>query len=91
MNFLIILGLAVVLLVYLSFRWNNVRTKLAFLFILAGILFLLFMGYLIVTGSEFDFSSVGSAVSSLRVYFIWLKGLAINVFEVTGRAIGFDI
>ena len=88
MNIFILLALAVVVLVYIGFKWNTLRTKVAFFFILFGGLFILFITFLVVTGSSFDFSDVGSAISSLRVYFLWIKGLVINVFEVTGRAIG---
>lgn len=88
MNIFILLALAAVLIVFIGFRWNNLRTKIAFFFILFGFLFILFFAFLIVSGSSFDFSNIGSAISSLRVYFLWIKGLVINVFEVTGRAIG---
>ena len=88
MNIFIILALAAVVLVYIGFKWNNFRTKIAFFFILFGVLLVLFVAFLVVTGSSFDFSDVGSIVSSLRFYFLWIKGLAINVFEVTGKAIG---
>ena len=88
MNIFIFLALAAVLIVFIGFRWNNFRTKIAFFFILFGCLFILFFVFLVLSGSSFDFSNIGSIVSSLRVYFLWIKGLVINVFEVTGRAIG---
>ncbi|MEK6847792.1 MAG: hypothetical protein AABX50_01550 [Nanoarchaeota archaeon] len=88
MNIFILLALAAVLIVFIGFRWNKFRTKVAFFFILFGFLLVLFIAFLVVTGSSFDFSDVGSAISSLRVYFLWIKGLVVNVFEITGRAIG---
>ena len=78
----------VALLVYLGFRWNNIRTKFAFIFILFGILVTFFFIFLISTGSSFDFSNIEKVTSSIRVYFLWFKGLISNVFEVTGKAIG---
>ena len=88
MNALIPLIIVMAILVYIGFKWNNLRTKVAFLFILFGALFLLFFAFLIITGSSFNFSSVGDVVASLRGYAGWIKGAAINVFEATGKAIG---
>jgi len=88
MNILIPIIIIAALLVYLGFKWNNMRTKLAFFFILFGVLFVLFFVFLVVTGSSFDFSSVGEIASSLRVYALWIKGAAVNVFETTGKVIG---
>ncbi|MDP3992392.1 MAG: hypothetical protein Q8P79_02715 [Nanoarchaeota archaeon] len=87
-SILVILGIAAVILVYIGFKWNNLRTRFAFFFILFGTLVLLFFIFLVATGSSFDFSSLGKITSSMRVYFLWIKGALGNVFEVTGRAIG---
>ncbi len=89
MNVLIPIIIIAAIFVFLSFKWNNLRTKFAFFFILFGVLFVLFFTFLVVTGSSFNFSNVGDVVSSLRVYFIWMKNVAVNVFEATGRAVGF--
>lgn len=88
MNIIIPLMIAVAIIVFLGFKWNNIRTKMAFFFILFGVLFVLFFAFLIFTGSSFNFSSVGEVVGSLRVYALWIKSTAVNVFETTGRAIG---
>jgi len=88
MNVLIPLLIVAIFFVFLSFKWNNLRTKFAFFFILFGVLSVFFFVFLIVTGSRFDFSSIGEAISSLRGYFIWIKGAATNVFEATGKIIG---
>ena len=89
-NILVILGIAAVILVYIGFKWNNLRTKVAFFFILFGVLVVLFFIFLVSTGSSFDFSSIGETASSMRVYFLWIKNAAVNVFETTGRVIGLD-
>jgi len=43
---------------------------------------------MIVTGSSFNFSGVGELASSLKIYALWIKSAALNVFEATGKVIG---
>ena len=91
MNILIPIGIVAIILVYIMFKWNNLRTKVAFFFILFGVLVVFFFIFLTVTGSSFDFSGLSETVSSMRGYFLWIKGAAVNIFEVTGRTIGLDV
>lgn len=91
MNILILLAIAAIIIVYLGFKWNNLRTRLAFFFILSGVLAVLFFIFLMVSGSGFNFSGLGEAISSIRVYFLWIKGAIVNIFEATGRVIGLDV
>jgi len=86
MNILIILGIAVLLLVYLGYKWNNMRTKIAFFFIIFGAIFVLFI-FLVISG-RLDVSDLGQASSSMKGYFLSIKGVAVKVFETTGRIIG---
>jgi len=86
MNILIILVIAAVILAYLGFKWNNIRTKVAFFFILFGLLFSLFIFFMV--SGRLDFSDLGQASSSMKGYFLSIKGAAINIFEATGRIIG---
>lgn len=86
MNILLILGIAAIVLVYLGFKWNNMRTKIAFFFILFGVLFLFLLFFMI--SGKLDYSTVGDASSSLKGYFLSIKGFAVKVFEATGRIIG---
>jgi len=88
MNVLIPIIIGAAILVYFGFKWNNIRTKLAFFFILFGVLFVLFFAFLIFTGSSFNFSGVSEVASSFRVYALWIKSAAVNVFEATGKVIG---
>ncbi|HEA46397.1 MAG TPA: hypothetical protein ENH99_01300 [Candidatus Pacearchaeota archaeon] len=91
MNILVpILGIAF-LSVFALFKLNTLRTKMAFFFILSGVLFIVFVSFLVINGEGFDFSSIGGIFSSMRVYFLWLKGAFVNVFEFTGKVIGMDI
>jgi hypothetical protein len=91
MNLLIILVIAAVIIIYLGFKWNNLRTKFAFFFILFGVLVVLFFVFLMMSGSNFNFSSLGDAVSSMRVSFLWIKGAIVHAFEITGKAIGLNV
>lgn len=91
MNLLLIFVIIAVVVVYLIFRSHDIRAKVAFFFILFGVLFLLLFLYLMINGSGFNFAGVTTAAGSLRVYFLWIKGVAVNLFQVTGKAIGLHI
>ena len=88
MNILVPLIIIAAIVIFIGFKWNNLRTKLAFVFIMVGVLVLIFFAFMVITGSTFDFSSVGNVLSSLRLYLVWAKEAAVSVFEITGRAIG---
>lgn len=91
MNPLILFAIAAVVIVYVGFKWNNMRTKMAFFFILFGVLFLLFFIFLMINGSGFNFAGLSDAASSLRTYFLWIKGALVSVFQFTGKAIGLNV
>ncbi|MEK6840509.1 MAG: hypothetical protein AABX79_00985 [Nanoarchaeota archaeon] len=86
MNILIVLVIAVLIIAFLAYKWNNARTKIAFFFIIFGFLFLLLL-YFMLSG-RLDFSDLGQASSSVKGYFLSAKGFAVKVFETTGRVIG---
>jgi len=86
MNILLIIAIATLALVYLGFRWNNMRTKLAFFLILFGVLFLFFISFMI--SGRLDFADLTQTQSSLKGYFLSIKGFAVRIFETTGRIIG---
>ncbi|MCX6749509.1 MAG: hypothetical protein NTW17_02055 [Candidatus Pacearchaeota archaeon] len=88
MNMLIILVVTAILVLFLGLKWNSLRTKFAFLFILLGVLAVIFFVFLMVSGSDFNFSSIGDGLSSMRVYFLWLKTALGHAFEATGKVIG---
>ena len=68
MNILILLGIAVIVIVYLAFRWNNMRTKLSFLFIIFGVMFLLLL--FVLASGRLDLSDLGQASSSMKGFFL---------------------
>lgn len=86
MNMIVIIVIAALLLIYLGLKWNNIRTKIAFFFILFGFLFLLLIFFVI--SGRLDYSAIGQTSSSIKGYFLTVKGVAVNVFEATGRIIG---
>lgn len=91
MNMLLLLAIAAVVIIYFLFKWGSIRKKVAFFFILFGVLFLIFFIFLMINGSGFNFAGINDAASSFRGYFLWVKGLVINVFQVTGKAIGLQV
>ena len=91
MNILIILVVTAILVLFLGLKWNSLRTRFAFLFILLGVLAVIFFVFLMVSGSDFNFSSIGDGLSSMRVSFLWIKAALVHAFEITGRAIGLNV
>ncbi len=78
-----IIGILAVLVVFLLFRWNNARTKLAFLFILLGVSFLLLTGYLIFSGKEVNLTTIGGISSAAKTYVSWLGNAGSNVIKIS--------
>lgn len=91
MNILIPIAIILLVLIFIGFKMNNIRTKMAFFFILFGVFAVLFITFLLISGENFNFSSIGGFFASIRVYFLWIKGAVVSVFELTGRFIGLDI
>ena len=88
MNNLILIGIAVVIILYLLLKWGHLKTRISFFLVLFGTILVVFFIFLLVSGSQFNFSSIGDAVSSVRVSLLWLKSAATDAFEFTGKAIG---
>ena len=88
MNTFLIIAIAAVIAIYILLKLSHLRTKFAFFFILIGVLFILFVVFLFVSGSNFTFSSVDTTLSSFKGYFLWIKGLVTNIFQFTGKVIG---
>lgn len=82
-NFLII-ALIALLLVFILFKTNNLRTKVAFLFILLGVGFLLLTAYLIFSGKEVNLTSISGISSAAKTYVSWLGNAGSNIVKVSG-------
>lgn len=88
MNTLLLLAIAAIIIVFILFKWHTIKSRLAFLFILLGLLVVIFFIFLMVNGSGFSFAGLDSAISSIKGYFLFIKGLIVNVFDFTGKVIG---
>lgn len=84
-NFLII-AIFVVLVIFIAFKWNNLRTKTAFIFIFLGISFLLLTGYLILSGGETNFSTIEGISSAAKTYVSWIGTAGSNIIKVSSYA-----
>ena len=68
MNILIPIAIILLVLIFIGFKMNNIRTKMAFFFILFGVFAVLFITFLLISGENFDFSS------GKRLHTIWTPG-----------------
>jgi amino acid permease len=85
-NFFII-AIFVVLVIFIAFKWNNLRTKTAFIFIFLGISFLLLTGYLILSGKGVNFSTVEGISSAAKTYVSWIGIAGSNIIKVSSYAL----
>lgn len=84
-NFLVVI-IFIVLVIFIAFKWNNLRTKTAFLFIFLGVAFLLLTGYLILSGKDINFSSVDGISSAVKTYVSWFANAGSNIIKVSTYA-----
>jgi len=85
-NFFII-AIFLIMVVFLAFKWNNLRTKTAYIFIFLGVSFLLLTGYLIFSGNEINLSSVEGISSAAKIYVSWLGHAGSNIIKVSSYAL----
>ena len=84
-NFVVI-GILILLVVFMAFKWNNLRTKTAFIFIFLGVSFLLLTGYLVLSGKEINFSNFEGISSAAKTYVSWLANAGSNIIKVSSYA-----
>ena len=85
-NFLII-AIFIVLVVFLAFKMNNLRTKTAYIFIFLGVSLLLLTGYLVFSGDGVNFSNVGGISSAVKTYVAWIGNAGSNIIKVSSYAL----
>lgn len=85
-NFLVI-AIFIILVIFIAFKWNNIRTKTAFLFIFLGVACLLLVGYLIFSGGEANFSNIGGISSAVKTYASWIGTAGSNIIKVSSYAL----
>ncbi len=88
MSVIIFLAIMALIVVLFGLKWNNLRTKMAFIFIALGVFFVFLMG-LLVTGN-WNVTTMAEFFSETKVYFLWVKSALGKIFEVTGKIIDFD-
>ncbi|MEX0920341.1 MAG: hypothetical protein WDZ69_02035 [Candidatus Pacearchaeota archaeon] len=76
-------GLLALLVIFILFKWNNYRTKLAYLFIVLGIGFLLVTGFMVFSGGEVNFSTLDGVSSAAKTYVSWLVNAGSNIVEIS--------
>ncbi len=84
-NFLVI-AIFVVLAVFISFKFNNLRTRMAFIFIFLGVACLLLVGYLIFSGGGVNFSTIEGISSAAKTYVSWIGTAGSNIIKVSSYA-----
>jgi len=85
-NFLVI-AILIALVVFIAFKWNNLRTKMAFIFIFLGVAFILLTGYLILSGKDVNFSTVEGISSAAKTYVSWLGHAGSNIIKISSYAL----
>jgi len=90
MNILVPVVIVALLIIFVYFKMNNLRTKVAFFFIFLGVIFISLFAFLFSSGSTFDFSVLGKIAEETKVYLIWIKSALVNVVEFTGKITGID-
>ena len=78
-----IIGILAVLVVFILFKTNNLRTRIAFIFILLGVSFLLLTGYLLFSGKEVNLTTIGGVSSAAKTYVSWLGNAGSNVIKIS--------
>ncbi|MBU2616479.1 MAG: hypothetical protein KKB79_00670 [Nanoarchaeota archaeon] len=86
MNFIIIAVLAF-LGVFLALKWNNIRTKLAFYLITLGVVFILLIGFFVVSGKNVDMSTVDGVSGAVKTYLSWFSQVGSSVMRVSSYAV----
>lgn len=90
MNILIIIAIVALLIIFIYFKINNFRTKIAFFFIFLGVIFILFFAFLFSSESNSNFAIIGKFIEETKIYLLWIKSALGNVIEFTGKIIGVD-
>lgn len=85
MNYLIVAGVAF-LLIFLALKWNNVRTKIAFYLITLGVVFVLVIAFVVVSGEGIDSDSINGVTSAVKTYASWIGQAASSVVKVSTYA-----
>ncbi len=78
-------GLLALLVIFILFKWNNYRTKLAYLFIVLGIGFLLVTGFIVFSDGEVNLGTIEGVSSAVKTYVSWFVNAGSNIIEISSH------
>ncbi len=88
MNFLIILGILLVIVVLLVlFKFKELRHQFSLIFIVLLVLFLLLSVGTVFTKNKIDLKTFDGVLLAGKLYFSWLGSMFNNVVHISGYAI----
>lgn len=82
----LILVLVILLGVFFAFKWNNYRTRLAYIFIFLGVGFLILTGLILFSDGKVNFEAVEGVSSAAKTYLSWFINAGSNMIEITTYA-----
>ncbi|MFH1889582.1 MAG: hypothetical protein ABIJ58_01760 [Nanoarchaeota archaeon] len=85
MNYIIIV-IGALLLILIALKWNNLRTKMAFYFIALGVIFVLLLGFVAISGKGVNQDSVNGFTSAVTTYASWIGTAGSNIIKVSTYA-----
>ena len=71
MNWIIILAVFALLFVFFSFKMNNFRTRVAFIFIFLGVSFVVLSVLYVMSENKPDLSTFDGWIGSAKTYLSW--------------------
>ncbi len=87
MNIILIGAVIALIFVFISFKMNNFRTKIAFIFIILGVSFLLITAYYVSADESPDLSKLDKLIGTGKIYASWLFNTVGNLFKITSYTI----
>ncbi len=91
MNTFILIAIATVIILYIFLKFSHLKARVSFIFLLIGVLFILFLIFIFTSGSNFSFSSIDGLIASGKLYFLWIKSVVTGLFQFTGKVIGIGV
>jgi hypothetical protein len=85
-SFFIIAGF-LLLIIYIAIKEDDFKRRIGHLLMIVGVCFLLFTGYMIFSGKEINFTSIGGISNAAKTYFSWFSIAGKNIARVTSYAL----
>ena len=91
MSAFILVAIVIILIVFFMFKWNNIRTKLAYLFIFLGVGFVLLFAFFVFVKEKSDLSSIDSTLNAFKTYLAWMWSSTAETAKTTGHTINDEV